>query len=310
MTTLRLEEVSSPTDPRLDVFRNIRAEDAHGADGGFIGEGAVTLATILSAPTCPLTTVLVARETAGRFAHVLSQVPEDVPVLVIPHSLMNQVTGFEVSHSVLSYGRRPSLPLLPELIEQGLGDSTTFLVLEGLIHEENVGVCFRNAAALGVAAILMDESCCDPLHRRAVRISVGHALRVPWTRAPINDILEQLEQHSVCRAALTTEQHAERIESFRRPAGRLALVLGSEAAGVSGATLRRCELNLRIPLAGGVDSLNVAVAGAIGLFALRDPTAFESRTTRFERRQTLVESDETPKPKFGRVPTKLEGVPE
>jgi tRNA G18 (ribose-2'-O)-methylase SpoU len=310
MTNLRLTEVNSADDMRLGAFRDLHRYDGH-ADG-FVAEGSVVLDTVLSEEHCPIDSVFVARERVGRNAHLLSRLSQEVPLYVAPLSVMQDVTGVPLKHGLLAWGTRRPLPELGELLDRELGKSTTFLVLEGLIHPENVGVCFRNAAALGVSGVILDEDACDPLVRRSIRISVGHVLSVPWARAPISKILAALEERKVCRAALTTEQHAEPVECSRRPAGRLALILGSEQTGVSRSVLQCCELNLRIPTAAGVGSLNVAVAGAIGLFALRDPRAFATRAVSFGRRKTFVESDASERINgaFDRVPTKLEGIPD
>src|SRR5690606_36441821 len=176
------------------------------------------------------------------------------------------ITGFAFHRGVLASGARMPLPPAGEL----LAAARTVAVVEGINDHENLGSLFRNAAAFGVDAVLLDPTTADPLYRRSVRVSVGHVLRVPWT--PVGDwpaALDDLRARGFTVVALTPTPGAEDIDALAaRPPSRLALLLGAEGPGISPEAGARVDRRVRIPMAAGVDSLNVATAAAIAFHRL------------------------------------------
>lgn len=245
----------------LDDYRDLRdpgrRRDVERRHGFFVVEGRFALEALLASPY-PLRSVLVAEPKTGA---IRSLVGGRAPVLVVPAAEMATLTGFDFHRGVLASAARLPLPAVDGL----LADARTVAVLEGLNDHENLGALFRNAAAFGVDAVLLDPTTADPLYRRSVRVSAGHVLRVPWTR--VDDWpagLDTLRDRGFSLAALTPAAGAEPIDRLVRDLpGRVALLLGAEGPGLSAAALARVDRRVRIPIAAGVDSLNVATAAAI-----------------------------------------------
>ena len=265
---MRVVPVDDPADPRLveltrltDAAARATIEAEHGC---FVAEGILTLETVL-ASAYPLRCVLVAESRLPRVAGLLHDV--DVDVHVGPLALLEGVTGYPIHRGVIaSVGRLP-LPDPDDL----LAGARRVLVVEGVTDHENLGALFRNAAAFGVDAVLLDPRCADPLYRRSVRVSLGHLLRVPWTRvAPLAQSLDQIRSAGLRTVALTPagEVTVHDID----PADRLAWLVGAEGPGLDPATLAAADARVRIPVAPGVDSLNVATAAAVALALSSDLT--------------------------------------
>jgi tRNA G18 (ribose-2'-O)-methylase SpoU len=204
----------------------------------------------------------------------------DVPVYVVPQAVVDGVTGVNIHRGCLAIGERPApmpwreLVRLPDFARASSGkkpDTTTVLVLERVANADNVGGIFRNAAAFGVNAVLLDPVSIDPLYRKAVRTSMGAALRVPFARAePWPRALHELRQEGLALVAMTPSGDAPPLRDCvaRLASRRVAIVLGHEGDGLTPAALDACEYRAHIPMAGGVDSLNVASAAAIALYEL------------------------------------------
>ena len=199
----------------------------------------------------------------------------DIPVFVAPEPVLEQITGFHLHRGALAAMHRPVLPTLGELVASG--KLRRLLVLEDLVDHTNVGAAFRSAAALGVDAVLVTPSCADPLYRRAVRVSMGTVFQVPWTRLstwPYSSI-DDLHQLGFTVAALALNDNSVSLDAFltspacTSPDARIALVMGTEGDGLATSTIAACDVTVRIPMASGVDSLNVAAAAAVVLWATR-----------------------------------------
>lgn len=212
----------------------------------------------------------------------------DLPVFIAPHAELEKLTGFELTRGALGAFRRPALPSVADVLES----ARLVAVLEDITNHTNVGAIFRSAAALGVDAVLATPACYDPLYRRAVRVSMGTVFQVPWTR--IGDAntpnrpgegtwsaegLAELHAHGFVCAAMALSDNsvtpdelnailAERETSTGEPA-KLALLFGTEGDGLASATIERCDYTVRIPMAPGVDSLNVAASSAVAFYAFR-----------------------------------------
>ena len=260
-------EITDPDDARTAPYRQLR--DARlrrrfEADQGvFVVEGLRTL-RILLVSRWPLLSVLLR---PGRLAGLGDVVDEaerrGAPVYVAEPACFDSIAGFPVHRGVLALGGRLPLPELRTI----LVGVDAVVVVEGVNDHENLGAIFRNAAALGAGAVLLDPSSCDPLYRRSIRVSVGQVLRVPFSRlSPWPAALADLTESGFPVVAL--DPHAGQTLDSVAAGPRLALMVGSEGSGLSGAALAHATHRVRIPMANGADSLNVATALAIALHRL------------------------------------------
>lgn len=260
---MRAIPVDDPDDPRLveltqltDATARARIEAAHGC---FIAEGLLTLEAVLDSAH-PLRAVLVAAPKLERVAAVLGDT--DVDVFVGPPTLLEGVTGYPIHRGVIASVGRLAQPEPATL----LAGARRVLVVEGVNDHENLGSLFRNAAAFGVDAVLLDPRCADPLYRRSVRVSLGHVLRVPWTRIdPLHASLGELAAAGLRTLALTPAGERDVHDLVVDRDDRLAWLVGAEGPGLDDATLAAADERVRIPIAPGVDSLNVATAAAVAL---------------------------------------------
>jgi tRNA G18 (ribose-2'-O)-methylase SpoU len=251
-------EVADPDDPRLADFRDLTDADVRpDRRGVVIAEGANVVERLARSPYAMRAVIGVpARIEALR--PVLDGV--DVPAYVVDKWVLSEVVGFRVTRGVLASATRPA-PLDAAAL---LARARRVAVLEALNDFENLGAVFRNAAAFGVDAVLLDPRCADPLYRRSVRVSMGHVLRVPFAvlggRWP--SALELLREHGFEVLALTPAAAAEPLRDVTPPP-RWAVLLGAEGPGLTAAAMAAADRLVRIPMAEGVDSLNVATAAAV-----------------------------------------------
>ena len=249
-------EIDDPADPRVEDFRKLSDADVR-ADrrGVVIAEGVNVVERLISSPY-PVRAVFGVHSRIDALRPVLE--PLDVPVYAADKWTLSQVVGFRVTRGVLaSADRAPQ-----ESIAALLARSERVAVLEGLNDFENLGALFRNAAAFGVEAVLLDPTCADPLYRRSVRVSMGHVLRVPFAvlDGPWPQSLHALREFTVL--AMTPDATATPLREIEVPR-RWAVLLGAEGPGLSAAALAAADQRVRIPMADGVDSLNVATAAAV-----------------------------------------------
>ena len=258
--------IADPADPRLAPYAAMRERDLVGRAGRFIVEGEVTLRLMLSHRARFRTeSILLLPERVAGLAAAIEACPERPPVLVADRAVMSAVAGFPIHRGVLAVGIRGdgarSEALVPPAPRRAL-----VVGLAGLTNHDNVGGLFRNAAAFGADAVLLDAGTCDPLYRKAIRVSAGAALTVPFARlAPGIDWFETAAVLGLEPLALSpsgTEDVAD-----LAPPSRVLLVLGTEGPGLPASVLARMR-GLRIVMAPGFDSLNVATAGAIALHRL------------------------------------------
>lgn len=269
---LDLIPVTDPSDPRLadyvsltDVALRSRHEPAKGL---YIAESSTVLERALRAGHRPRS-VLLAPRWVPDLERMMQTVDDDavVPVFVADEAVLEQITGFHVHRGALAAMHRPTLPALSDV----LAGARRVAVLEDVVDHTNVGAAFRSAAALGVDAVLVTPRCADPLYRRSVRVSMGTVFQVPWTRIdPWPGGVDALREAGFVTAALALSDDAITLDELvADPPERLAVVLGAEGDGLKDATIAACDLVVRIPMAGGVDSLNVAAAGAVAFWATR-----------------------------------------
>jgi tRNA G18 (ribose-2'-O)-methylase SpoU len=260
--------VDSADDPRLEGYRAVRDRDLSGRGGRFMAEGDVVVRALLTRSRLLVESVLVSQKRAGALSGLLARVPPEVPVYVAPHNVMSGIVGFPIHRGLLAIGRRGPERSAAELLT-GLGPSATVLGLIGLANHDNVGGIFRNAAAFGAGAVLLDATSCDPLYRKAIRVSVGAALTLPFARGgTAGDLLGAL-RHAGFEAVALSPRGQETLAEFRR-APRTALLLGTEGPGLPPDILGQVR-TVRIPMADGFDSLNVATASGIALHHLMVP---------------------------------------
>ena len=199
---------------------------------------------------------------------------EDVPVYVAQAKVIEAMTGFHLHRGALASMHRPPLVAPEALLRNAFQQKATrVVILEDIVDHTNVGAVFRSAAALGVDAVLITPRCADPLYRRAVRVSMGTVFQVPWTRIdPWPSGLHVLRDNGFTVAAFALTEEATSLDDLAAdPPERLALIFGTEGDGLARRTVEGADMVVKIPMAGGVDSLNVAAASAVALWALRPP---------------------------------------
>ena len=254
--------VDDPADPRLADFAGLRRRDD--SNGPVIAEGALVVRRLLASPY-RMRAVLVTERGLRALAGDLAAGGIGAPVYLAPQPLVEAVCGYRFHRGALASADRAA-PLDPAAL---LACRHSFVLgIEGVNDHENLGSLFRNAAAFGVGAVLLDPTTADPLYRRSVRVSMGHVLRLPFARVTAWAALSDAGHEVI---ALTPAPDADDLAGVPpvAPGGRpRAVVVGSEGRGLSAATLAAADRRVRIPLAAGVDSLNVATAAALALHHL------------------------------------------
>jgi tRNA G18 (ribose-2'-O)-methylase SpoU len=255
--------IDDPADPRLADYRCVRERDLAGRDG-FIAEGQVVLEKLIRAGRHPLRSVLVAEKRLAGLADLLSELPDGVAVYAASQAAMDAVVGFHIHRGILAAGERR--PLDADALLAGLPARALVVGLVGIANHDNMGGLFRNAAAFGADAVLLDDSCCDPLYRKAIRVSVGAALTTPFARAgDAESLCRRLTGAGFSVVALSPQGLVD-LADFT-PAARTAALFGAEGPGLPQTLLGQVE-SVRIPMARGFDSLNVATASGIVLHHL------------------------------------------
>jgi tRNA G18 (ribose-2'-O)-methylase SpoU len=265
MKRIDLIRIDDPDDPRIAAYRDIREKDLSGREGLFIAEGKVVLNVLFSARRFEVGSVLLLENRLAGMRETLDAAPEGVSVYVASQEVMDRIAGFHLHRGVLALGRRRAGDTLPGLIES-LPEKALVVVLAGISNHDNVGAIFRNAAAFGADAVLLDEISCDPLYRKAIRVSVGAALKVPFARGGgAEGMTAALAEAGFEVLALSPGGEFDIAEISR--AARTAVVLGAEGEGLP-ASLLAALRTVRVGMAAGFDSLNVAAASAVVLHHL------------------------------------------
>ena len=262
MTPIRIEDAA---DPRIAAYHSIRERDLVGREGRFIAEGKVVLNVLFSARRFEAESALILDSRLPGMIETLALAPAGMPVYVASQEVMNAIAGFHIHRGVLALGkRRPDEDV--ERLLGGMAENALVVALVGISNHDNVGAIFRNAAAFEADAVLLDASCCDPLYRKAIRVSVGAALKVPFATASDGAALfAALERHGFEQVALSPGGDHDITQ--HRPARRTALYLGAEGEGLPPAVIARMKA-VRIAMSQTFDSLNVAAASAIALHRL------------------------------------------
>ena len=256
-------KIDDPDDIRLSPYRSIREKDLVGRQQRFIAEGKVVLNVLFSSSARFETeSLLVLENRLAGLSEQLSQLPPDVPVYSAPQAVMDAVAGFHVHRGILAIGRRKTQPSLDAMLD-ALPTKSLVVVLCGISNHDNVGSIFRNAAAFEADCVLMDETCCDPLYRKAIRVSVGATLKVPYFHGgSIDQIIAVLGDAGFNLLALSPSSSLSIYDATKHD--RHALLLGTEGEGLPPRLLNKLQ-TAKIPMSTMFDSLNVATASGIAL---------------------------------------------
>jgi tRNA G18 (ribose-2'-O)-methylase SpoU len=259
---MELIRIDDPADPRVASYLSVRERDLVGRTGLFIAEGKVVLNVLFSAARFEPESVLVLESRLQGLADTLSLAPQSMPVYVAPQAVMDAIAGFHIHRGILAVGRKREAAD-PQALVAALPRRALVVVLVGLSNHDNVGAIFRNAAAFGADAVLLDTGCCDPLYRKSIRVSVGAALKVPFAVAPDAGVIATLLDGAGFEQIALSPRGTMDIRGAARP-DRVAIYLGTEGEGLPETLMSRLS-TVRIGMAPGFDSLNVAAASAIAL---------------------------------------------
>ena len=272
----QIVELTGLNDPRAAAYAGLtnaqlrsRRDESRGI---IIAESARVIRCALLKQCEPISLLMERRHLQGQGAELMALCPDDLPVYTADSEVLAGLTGFALTRGLLGAFRRPALPQ-PESV---LADARLIAVLQGITDAANVGAVFRSAAAIGVDAVLLDPTCCDPFSRRAMRVSMGTVLQIPWTRLPGTEAsweataVPTLKKHGFLTAALALDDRSISItDPLLKQADRVALLLGTEGTGLPASTIAACDHTVMIPMAHGVDSLNVAAAATVAFWELR-----------------------------------------
>ncbi len=267
-TVPRLIRIENPDDPALHDYRDLtdvslrRVREP--AEGLYLAESEKVITRAVEAGHRPRSVLLLEKWVAA-LEPILE--PFDIPVYVGSPEVLESITGFTMHRGAIASMHRPALPAPEDLLAR----ARRVVVIEDVVDHTNVGAIFRTAAGLGADAVLVTPRCADPLYRRSVRVSMGTVLQLPWTRLPEwPGGSRLLHEAGFTIVALALDGASVPLEEFaRHPPERVALLLGTEGDGLSRKALLGADATVTIPMLHGVDSLNVAAASAVALWALR-----------------------------------------
>ena len=266
-------EIKEYTDPRLDLYVRLTGAQLRNRleaeQGIFVAESPTVIEVAMNSGYEVISLLTDTRMISG-IGRIIDRLPEGVPVYVAEREVLTQMTGFELTRGALAAMRRKPLPSVEELCE----GKRRIAVFEAIADSTNIGALFRSAAALGVDAVLVTPTCCDPLCRRALRVSMGTVLQVPWTRIGSTKEdwprdVSRLRDMGFKTVAMALREDTVSIDDEQLVGEpHLAIVLGTEGDGLKSETIASCDYTAKIPMSHGVDSLNVAAAGAVAFYAL------------------------------------------
>ncbi|MDD6022849.1 MAG: RNA methyltransferase [Oscillospiraceae bacterium] len=267
-------EISDIHAPELGAYARLTEAQLrnrrHPEQGIFIAESAKVIGHGLDAGYVPISLLMERRQIEGQGRAIIDRCG-DIPVYTADRELLERLTGYQLTRGILCAMKRPQMKPLHEVIWNG----QRVAILDGLVDPTNVGAAFRSAAALGMDAVLVTPTCCDPLNRRAVRVSMGTVFQVPWTviGASASDWPEQgmklLHEMGFKTAAMALCENSVSIDDPKLMGEeRLAVIMGTEGDGLDSKTIDLCDYTVMIPMANGVDSLNVAAASAVAFWQL------------------------------------------
>ena len=270
-----ITEIVDKSDARLDVYARLTGSQLRNKlepeRGVLIAESPTVIEVAMKSGVRPISLLTEKRLINGAVKGIIDSLPEDVPVFCAEREVLADITGFELTRGALSAMHRPQERSAEELCR----GARRIAVFEGVADATNIGALFRSAAAFEVDAVLVTPTCCDPYCRRAVRVSMGTVFQIPWARIGADAVeweregIELLHKlgFKTCALALTDNSVSIDDEALRSEE-RLAIILGTEGTGLLDSTIENSDYTVKIPMAHGVDSLNVAAAGAVAFYAL------------------------------------------
>jgi tRNA G18 (ribose-2'-O)-methylase SpoU len=258
--------VADMEDPRIEPYRDIRDRDVKGRGGRFVIEGEVVLRAALARGRFPIESILLDENRVQPLADLMPSVPDSVPVYVAARPVLDAVAGFPLHRGVVAIGLRGEA-VSPASAIASLSEESVVILLGGIANHDNMGGILRNAAGFGVDLVLLDETCCDPLYRKAIRVSAGAALTVPFARGGAIDALAHELDAARFEMLATSPGGCERLQDVAAPS-RLAVLFGAEGVGLPPSVLARLR-SVRIDMEAGFDSLNVATTSGIVLYEIR-----------------------------------------
>lgn len=263
-----------PADPRLAWYRGVRDSELLRAGGRFVAEGRSVVARLLADARWAVESVLATPPALAWLRTAVGRRLDGVFLFTVSLEELRGLTGYNIHRGCLAIGLHPA-PLPIETVLSPGSERAVALGLEGLANPDNVGACFRNAAAFGACAVVADRRCADPFYRKAIRTSMGAVFQVPFTRIPDwPAMLARLRKEGWTSVALVTGERAAELPEIApalRQARCMLLLVGAEGTGLDAATLAEADVAVRIPMAPGIDSLNVATAAAVALYAVASP---------------------------------------
>lgn len=264
---LRIESLESPL---LAPYRNLRERTLRG-ESLFIAEGHLVVQRLLDSPF-EVESVLISAEALERLSPTLAAKLAGIPIYLIPDSeFLSKLAGFPFHQGVMALGRRKTLPNFSETIENCGGKPGIWVILPDATKPDNLGLVFRSSAALGVSGVVLGERCCDPFSRRALRVSMGGVLQVPVVQA--RNLLAEIRQIRAASGlqfyATVLDKDAVPLDQFEERPRQMAILFGNEYDGLAPEYVSLCHAKLTIPMAPGVDSLNLGVSVGIFLYELR-----------------------------------------
>lgn len=272
---MNLIEITNLEAPELDVYARlteVQLRSKHKPEQGvFIAESATAVQLALNAGYQPISLLLERSQLQGAGGEIAARIGE-IPIYTADDNVLSELTGFHLTRGVLCAMRRKPCQSLDELLKK----SRRVAVLEAIADSTNIGAIFRSAAALGMDAVLTTPDCCDPLCRRAIRVSMGTIFQVPWTSIGTSaddwyqNGIAMLHDYGFQTAAMALSDRSICVDDMRlRQAEKLAVLLGTEGNGLAKKTISESDFTVKIPMCGGVDSLNVAAASAVVFWELR-----------------------------------------
>ena len=268
-------QITDFNDPALDVYVRLTGSQLRNKlepeKGIFIAESPTVIEVAMSSGCEPVSFLTDERLIkSGAVEDIISKLPDNIPIYTASRELLTSLTGFELTRGALCAMRRPALPDIEELCK----NARRIAIFEEITDSTNIGALFRSAAALNVDAVLVTPTCCDPLCRRAVRVSMGTVFQVPWTRigetkSDWPNKMQEIKDLGFKTIAMALRNDTVDIDDEKlHKEEKLAIILGTEGTGLSPKTIDACDYTVKIPMAHGVDSLNVAAAGAIAFWEL------------------------------------------
>lgn len=261
-------EITDLTSPELDIYARLNETQLRHLyepkPGIFIAESPRVIGRALDAGCVPISCLCEQRHIEGAAEDILSRCGE-IPIYTAEYEVLTKLTGFALTRGMLCAMYRPKLPTVQEVCQ----NAHRIAVLEDIVNPTNIGAIFRSAAALQMDAVLLTPACSDPLYRRAIRVSMGTVFQIPWTYLD-QDGLDSIRKMGFKTAAIALRDDSVSIDDpALEKEEKLAIVLGTEGDGLASSTIEGCDYTVRIPMACGVDSLNVAAASAVAFWQLR-----------------------------------------